>query len=221
MQSVEDVLANQILRVAENVEKKIDEEIQKLEELDSDGIEKLRQDRLEQLKKEAKQKQLWLSNGHGEYDELTDEKEFFEMTKKSPDSVVHFYKKDTPRCKIVDEHFKILCRKHLEARFCKLDVERCPFLTQRLRIKIIPTIAIVKNNNTKDYIVGFTDLGNCDDFSTELLEWRIAQSGVIDYAGDLINPPDKRRKSDKQEFHHKKHTIRSKDDSSSGDEFDD
>lgn len=220
MQSVaEKIIQDQVLKVAESVEQKLDEELQRLDELDSDGIEKLRQERLEQLKKQAKQKQHWLAIGHGEYEELAEEKEFFEVTKKSPDVVVHFFKSDAPRCKIVDHHLKILCKNHLETRFCKLDVERSPFLTERLRIKVIPTIAVVKDSKTKDYIVGFTDLGNCDDFSTEILEWRLAQSGVINYSGDLLHPPDKLRASDKQSFFNKKHTIRGRDLDSSDDDL--
>lgn len=61
MQSVAETIHNQVLKVAETVEQKLDEELQRLDELDSDGIEKLRQERLEQLKKQAKQKQLWLA----------------------------------------------------------------------------------------------------------------------------------------------------------------
>lgn len=33
--------------------------------------------------------------------------------------------------------------------------------------------------------MGFTELGNCDDFSTETLQYRLAQSGVINYDDDL------------------------------------
>ncbi len=51
-------------------------------------------------------------------------------------------------------------------------------------------MAIVKDAKTKDYIVGFTDLGNTDEFSTEMLEWRLARSDVINYSGDLMTPPD-------------------------------
>lgn len=61
MQSVEKVLQDQVLRVAQTVEQQLDAEIQKLDELDSDGIEQLRQDRLDQLKKQAKLKQHWMS----------------------------------------------------------------------------------------------------------------------------------------------------------------
>lgn len=55
---------------------------------------------------------------------------------------------------------------------------------ERLRIKIIPTIALIVDSQTKDYIVGFTDLGNCDDFTTATMEARIALSGAIDHHDD-------------------------------------
>lgn len=103
------------------------------------------------------------------------------MSKKSPNIVVHFYRDSTERCKIVDKHLQILSKKHIEAKFCKVNAEKSPFLTQRLRIKVIPTIALIKDNKTKDYIVGFDDLGGRDDFTTEMMEWRIAQSGAIEY----------------------------------------
>lgn len=84
---------------------------------------------------------------------------------------------------------------------------------------MIPTITVVRDSKTKDYIVGFTELGNCDDFSTEILEWRLAQSGVINYSGDLLHPPDKLRTSDKQSFLNKKHTIRDRNLDSSDDDL--
>ena len=82
-------------------------------------------------------------------------------------------------------------------------------LSVRLKIKVIPTIALVVDSKTKDYIVGFTDLGNCDDFSTEVLEWRIAQVNAIDYSGDLMHPPDNTKM--KKQRVNKKKTIREND----------
>ncbi|XP_077265749.1 phosducin-like protein 3 [Temnothorax americanus] len=182
---MEAVLEQNIKKVANHVEQQLDAELEKLDNLDISDYEKIRAHRLNELKRIQKQKQDWLASGHGEYAELYDEKEFFEVSKKSGNIACLFYKDDSPRCKIVDHHFKILAKKHIEARFCKLNVERCPFLTERLRIRIIPTIAIIVNGKTKDYIVGFTELGNCDDFSTETLQSRLAQSGVINYDDDL------------------------------------
>lgn len=85
------------------------------------------------------------------------------------------------RCKILDKHLSVMAKKHLETKFIKLNVEKAPFLTERLRIKVIPTLALVKDGKTKDYVVGFTDLGNTDDFSTEMLEWRLGCSDIITY----------------------------------------
>ena len=64
----------------------------------------------------------------------------------------------------------------------------------------------MKDSKTKDYIVGFTDLGGTDEFTTEMLEWRLAHSQVIDYTGDLMVPPNQNPKS-KMNIKNKK-TIR-------------
>ncbi|KAA0202612.1 hypothetical protein HAZT_HAZT007713, partial [Hyalella azteca] len=116
--------------------------------------------------------------GHGEYQELSEEKEFFETTKKSENVICHFYREGFERCKIVDKHFALLCKKHIEAKF------------YRLNIRVLPTLVVVKDGKTKDYIIGFSELGNVDDFSTEMLEWRLARSDVIEYSGDLMHPPE-------------------------------
>ena len=55
-------------------------------------------------------------------------------------------------------------------------------------------MALVKDGKTIDYIVGFADLGNSDDFDTEMLEWRIARAAIIDYSGDLLVPPQQTKK---------------------------
>ena len=134
--------------------------------------------------------QEWLHNGHGKYEEIPEEKEFFNVTKKSENVVVHFYRDETFRCKIFDKHLNILAAKHVETKICKINAEKCPFLTDRLKIRVIPTLACIKDGKTKDYIVGFTDLGNTDEFSTEMLEWRLGRADIITYTGDLMSPPD-------------------------------
>lgn len=85
------------------------------------------------------------------------------------------------RCKILDKHLAILAKKHVETKFIKLNVEKAPFLTERLRIKVIPTLALLTDGKTKDYVVGFSDLGNTDEFPTEMLEWRLGCADVINY----------------------------------------
>lgn len=198
------MIQSQILKAAEE---QLDAEISKLETLTEDDLENIRKKRIEEMKQKQVKQQEWRANGHGEYSELSEEKEFFEVSKKSANVVCHFYRDDFFRCKVVDKHLAILARKHMETKFCKINAEKCPFLTERLRIKTLPTMALVKDAKTKDYIVGFGDLGGTDEFSTEMLEWRIAHAGVVDYAGDLMTPPGQKPQKSKMQIMNKK-TIR-------------
>jgi hypothetical protein len=146
------------------------------------------------------------TKGHGVYSEITEEKEFFEVCKKSEKVVCNFFRESTFRCKIVDKHLSLLAPRHLETRFVKLSVERAPFLCERLKIRMLPTIGLVVDGKTKDFIKGFDELGGSDDFSTDLLEWRLGCGGAIDYSGNLLEPPLPASK--KQLSVHSKQTIR-------------
>lgn len=152
------------------------------------------------------------------YSELADEKEFFEACKKSKHVVCHFYRESTMRCKIVDKHLTELARQHIETRFVKINAEKAVFLVERLKIKIMPTVALIRDNKPVDYIVGFTDLGNTDDFDTEMLEWRIARAAVIEYNGDLVTPPTNTKK---KHVHTKAKSIRGRGNNNGNDDDDD
>ena len=108
------------------------------------------------------------------------------------------------RCKILDKHLAILAKKHMETKFCKINAEKTPFLCDRLKIKVIPTIIMIKDAQTRGYVVGFTDLGNTEDFTTEMLERRIGHAEVINYSGDLNTPPDEAAKVKRTNFIGKK-----------------
>ncbi|TRY99043.1 hypothetical protein DNTS_032769 [Danionella cerebrum] len=210
MEMVAKALEQQVLQSARMVEEQLDAEMEKLERMDEDDLELLKERRLEALKKAQKQKQDWISKGHGEYREIPSEKDFFTEVKESKSVVCHFYRDSTFRCKIVDKHLSILAKKHLETKFIKLNVEKAPFLTERLKIKVLPTLALVKDGKTKDYIVGFTDLGNIDDFPTEMLEWRLGCSDIINYSGNLLEPPTFGKKSASKFTKVEKKSIRGK-----------
>lgn len=47
-------------------------------------------------------------------------------------------------------------------------------LADRLKIWMLPTLAIVKSGKATDYVVGFNELGGSDDFPTSALEARCA-----------------------------------------------
>ncbi|KAM6140927.1 LOW QUALITY PROTEIN: thioredoxin domain-containing protein 9 [Pterocles gutturalis] len=211
------VLEN-VLQTTKIVEEQLDAGIQKLDQM-GDELECLKQRRLEALKKAQQQKQEWLSKGHGEYREIPSERDFFQEVKESKNVVCHFYRDTTFRCQIMDKHLTVLAKKHIETKFLKLNAEKSPFLCERLRIKVIPTLALVKDGKTQDYVVGFTDLGNTDDFTTETLEWRLGCADVINYSGNLMDPPFQSQKKfgtftklDKKTIRGKKYDSDSDDD---------
>ena len=49
------------------------------------------------MKKASQQKEEYLKQGHGEYSEIPEEKEFFTVTKNSDQVVCHFYRDETFR----------------------------------------------------------------------------------------------------------------------------
>lgn len=189
-------IQEKILEATQVIEEQVDAAIQKLDNMDMDELDIIQRKRAAALRKQMKQKEDWIANGHGEYSVLTSEKEFFDIGKKSDRVVLHCYRSSTMRCAIVDKHLDLLAKKHIETKFCKLDVEKAPFLCERLKIRVIPTIVLCKGAQTIDYIVGFDELGGVDDFSTEMMEWRIAKAGVINYDGDLTSPPESVTDSD-------------------------
>ncbi|KAL6514189.1 hypothetical protein OROHE_019176 [Orobanche hederae] len=208
---VQEILEKQVLTVVKAVEDKIDDELAALDRLDSDDLEVLRERRLQQMKKVAEKKSRWVALGHGEYSEIPSEKEFFSVVKASERVVCHFYRENWP-CKaafmrltsqarafalrrapqalgahiamVVDKHLAILAKQHIETRFVKINAEKSQYLSEKLRIVVLPTLALVKNAKVEDYVVGFDELGGTDNFSTEELEERLAKAKVIVYEGE-------------------------------------
>ena len=189
------ILGEQLLNAAKVMEEQVDQQIANLDNMDEDELEVIKRRRIgkksffcnhvcyrfvfvEMMKKHQEKKADWKLQGHGEYQEIPEEKEFFPVTKNSENCVIHFYREETFRCKIVDKHLNILAKKHIETKFCKINAEKTPFLCERLKIRVIPSILLIKDQQTTGHIMGFTELGNTDEFTTEMLEWRIAHVSV-------------------------------------------
>ncbi|KAG5548223.1 hypothetical protein RHGRI_013804 [Rhododendron griersonianum] len=207
--NVQEIIEKQVLTVAKAVEDKIDDEISALDRLDLDDIEALRERRLQQMKKMAEKRGRWIALGHGDYSEIHAEKDFFSVVKASDRVVCHFYRENWP-CKgasdaklgdynkiagvnsilhVMDKHLSILAKQHIETRFVKINAEKSPFLAEKLKIVVLPTLALIKNAKVDDYVVGFDELGGKDDFSTEILEERLAKAQVIFLDGESSLKP--------------------------------
>ena len=93
------IVEQHLLATAQKVEDQLDNEMHQLQKLDEDDMESLRQQRLQQMKKAALKKQEWLRKGHGEYNEIASEKEFFAEMKGEERMICHFYRENWP-CKV-------------------------------------------------------------------------------------------------------------------------
>ncbi|GFH16384.1 thioredoxin domain-containing protein [Haematococcus lacustris] len=122
------------------------------------------------MRKRQEKSKEWAAKGHGEYQEVQSEQEFFKAMK------------------VMDKHMAAIARKHLETKVVKINAEKSPFLTERLKIWMLPTLALIKNEKVEDYIVGFQDFGNTDDFETDVLEQRLAKSEMLDYEWPAQRP---------------------------------
>lgn len=53
----------------------------------------------------------------------------------------------------MDKHMSILAKQHIETRFVKIHAEKSPFLAEKLKIVVLPTLALIKNAKVDDYVV--------------------------------------------------------------------
>ena len=61
----------------------------------------IKRERVLAMKRQKEKRQEWIKNGHGEYEEIPEEKDFFEVSKKSESVVCHFYTDGNERCKVL------------------------------------------------------------------------------------------------------------------------
>lgn len=178
------VVEQALLQVAQQVEAQLDGELHKLDNVtdDKDELSRIRQERMAELRARQGKQAEWLAKNHGQYREICSEKEFFDEMKGEERMVCHFFRENWP-CKVIDKHLDILAKGHLETKFVKINAEKSPFLTERLKIWMLPTLALIKFEKTVDYVVGFDDMGGKDDFETDVLAERLARADVLFFDG--------------------------------------
>lgn len=97
-------------------------------------------------------------------------------------SIVHFFHSDFRRCKIIDQHLEVLAQKHFDTKFIRINVEKAPFLAERLKVRVLPCVISFIDGKSVDRLEGFEKLGNTDDFTTPVLESHFLMAGVFQRA---------------------------------------
>jgi thioredoxin-like negative regulator of GroEL len=109
--------------------------------------------------------------------EIASEKELMEKTQ-GLTMIVHFYKPEFRRCKVMDRALGVVSRDMPSILFYRVNVEICPFVTEKLRITVLPFLGFFKEGYFVDQLVGFEDVGD-DSVDPALLKNRIRESNVF------------------------------------------
>ncbi|KAI8071710.1 thioredoxin-like protein [Gongronella butleri] len=150
------------------------------EELEKDDdlvMASIREQRLKEIQEEFSRRETIQT--HGSLAEIDNEKELMDTTVKEKYMVAHFYHPDFRRCKIMDKHLAELARDYKDTRFVKISVDNAPFLVEKLQVRVLPCVIGWVDGYIKTKIVGFDELGNTDDFSTNRLAMQFISAGVI------------------------------------------
>lgn len=95
------------------------------------------------------------------------------------------------RCMSPMAYDQTLAAQHTEALFVKISVLSSPFLVEKLGVKVLPCLVVFgPRAQVKDRIVGFEDLGNSDGFTTQTLQWRLAQGGECEEDKERKGPDE-------------------------------
>ncbi len=147
------ILEAAVLSAAAAAEAAVDAQIGALDALGDDDLASLRRRRLDQLKADAAAKDGWLAAGHGGYTVVTSDKEFFEAVRGVGCAVAHFSRTSRP-CAAMEAALRALAPRHLETKFIGVEAERTPFLAERLKVWMLPTLALLKDGAAVGYLVG-------------------------------------------------------------------
>ena len=180
--AIQGQMESTVLQSLHNVEKNIHTQMKKLEDVENmndDDLELLRERRKAQMKRDRAAASEARERGHGSYQEVYDQKDFFAQVKRSKTVVVHFYRSATAACSAVDAALDRVARKHLETRFIKINAEKSPFLVEKLKIWMLPSIVLCVDGKTTHTITGLDEFGGTQTPSAAVVEAVLSVRGVL------------------------------------------
>jgi len=153
-------MQNQMMQQAANaIENEIDNEMNRMNNLTDLDLQKLRKQRVLDMQRRAEQKEKWKRTGHGTFDEIRDERQFFSEAKQSERVIVLFYVEGNRWCDVLKSMMEKLAYKHYETRFLKMDAANAPIVVQQFNIWMMPTLVLCKNKKVDRQIPGLDAFG--------------------------------------------------------------
>lgn len=118
--------------------------------------------------------------GYGKLSIADDEDEAMKLTVKEGCSVLHFEHENFAKCMHMNDQLSILSRRYLNTRFLRINVNKAPFLVDKLKVKVLPLVLGFRNGQETVRIIGFDKLGNNPEgFDLERLEDVLKSAHVL------------------------------------------
>lgn len=182
-ENVQKAVEAAVVGAMETVERQLDDQLQRLDNVEDksdDQLEAIRRRRIEELRKQAEDRARWKRNGHGSVHRII-EKEFFTRAKGIPRMVAIFLRPGMSRyADDFIEHVTRVAQAHLETLFVTLDAEKSPFLCERLCLRVMPSLALVKDGEIAQTMPGLDQFCNSQGkFTTVTVEKRLFDLSLL------------------------------------------
>ncbi|CDO94045.1 unnamed protein product [Kluyveromyces dobzhanskii CBS 2104] len=159
----------------------LDSLLEQLDDEEDQFLAQYRDQRLEELGEHMRKvKKNLQSEEYGSVNTFQDEQRLIQTTASAERCIVHFFVESFRKCQIMDAKLKSMAESHPTTRFFRISVADCPFLVEKLSLKVLPVVIAYKNGKELDRLIGFAKLGNDpNDFSKDELERWLVRTGVL------------------------------------------
>lgn len=147
-----------------------------------DGLAAVRAARLAALRAAAADRAAWSAAGHGSLGEGLTEAELLAAAKASPRLVASFVRPGgggNIYASELEAHLRVLASAHMETRFVRMDAERSPFLTNKLRLRVLPALVWFRGGKVHRVLHGLGEVAPSGRFTTEVLEGVLYEGGML------------------------------------------
>lgn len=135
-----------------------------LASLEDEDDSAYRNQRLNEFKSaSAASRTTTVNTSENHYITLTSDDQTLSFTTEHERAVVHFLHPDFTRCNTMDTHCQIIADKHAEyghgdVAFARVDVKNCPFVVEKLGVRVLPCVIGFAKGVVKGRITGFEGL---------------------------------------------------------------
>lgn len=125
------------------------------ETLEAEDDTAYREARISQLSSELAKVKASQSTSSELYATIKDDKHLLDFTTSCERCLVHFFHPGFARCGIMDQHLERLSKRHYDAKFGRVDVNNCPFVVEKLGVRVLPCVVGFVDGLVKGKITGF------------------------------------------------------------------